>query len=206
MGCNEGMVCYYLNSMEKTAVGIDINDKFFDERAIKKKIPLIKMDASDLKFEDESFDFVFTFDCFEHFPKPDKVLEEAIRVVRKNGYIYIVFSLPFTSPYGLHAFKTITVPYCQFLFPIDLMRKFAKKLKGVSPLPEGDFPLNQWSTEDFRFLWKKHLDKLKIIKYHENYDLSQIDLIGQYPSCFKSKTENFDNLIVSSIEILFKKR
>jgi len=118
LGCNDGMVCYYLNSMGKKAIGIDLNDKYFDKRALKEEGTLIKMDASNLIFEDESFDFVFTFDCFEHFPKPNKVLEESIRVVKKGGYIYIVFSLPFTSPYGMHAIKSITVPYCQYLFPI----------------------------------------------------------------------------------------
>lgn len=205
LGCNDGMVCYYLNSMGKKAIGIDINDKYFDKRALKEEGTLIKMDASNLRFEDESFDFVFTFDCFEHFPKPNKVLEESVRVVRKGGYIYIAFSLPFTSPYGMHAIKSITVPYCQYLFPIDLMRRFSHTLKGMRPLPE-DLSLNEWSTEDFRSLWKKHLDKLRIMKYNENYDISHIKLISQYPSCFKSKTTNFDNLIVSSIEVLFKKR
>ncbi len=205
LGCNEGMVCYHLQSMGKTAVGIDIKSTYFDERAIKKNIELLEMDARDLKFEEESFDMVFSFDCFEHFPNPDKVLEEAIRVLRKGGLIYILFSLPYMSPYGLHAFKTITVPYCQHLFPMKVIRNFAKNLKGVRSLPEGDFPLNMWSTEDFRKLWKKYSNKIKIIKYKEIFDISYIKLIKQYPSCFKSKTDNFDNLIVTSIEVIFKK-
>ncbi len=205
LGCNEGMVCYHLQSMGKTAVGIDIKNTYFDEKALKKNIELLEMDARDLKFDDESFDIVFSFDCFEHFPNPDKVLEESIRVLKKGGLIYILFSLPFMSPYGLHAFKTITVPYCQHLFPMKLIRSYAKNLKGVRSLPEGNFPLNQWSTEDFRKLWKKHSNKVKIIKYKEIFDISHIKLIKQYPSCFKSKTDNFDNLIVTSIEVIFKK-
>lgn len=205
LGCNEGMVCFHLQSMGKTAVGIDNRSTNFDERAIKKNIELLEMDARDLKFEEESFDMVFSFDCFEHFPNPDKVLEESIRVLRKGGLIYILFSLPYMSPYGLHAFKTITVPYCQHLFPMKLIRSFAKNLKGVRSLPKGDFPLNKWSTEDFRKLWKKYSNKVKIIKYKEIFDISHIKLIKQYPSCFKSKTDNFDNLIVTSIEVIFKK-
>ena len=36
------------------------------------------MDASNLKFEDESFDFVFSYDSFEHFENAEQVLNEAI--------------------------------------------------------------------------------------------------------------------------------
>ena len=205
LGCNDGMVCYHLKLMGKTAVGIDINSKYFDKRATKMNVELLEMDARQLEFEDESFDMIFSFDCFEHFPNPDKVLEESIRVLRKGGLIYILFSLPYMSPYGLHAFETISIPYCQFLFPLNQIRKLAKSLKGVKPLPEGDFPLNKWPTEDFRKLWIKFSDKVKVVKYNEIFDITHVNLIKRYPSCFKSKTNIFDNLLVSSIEVLFKK-
>ena len=36
------------------------------------------MDAAKLQFKDESFDFVFSYDTFEHFAKPELVLQEAM--------------------------------------------------------------------------------------------------------------------------------
>ena len=76
------------------------------------------MDAANMQFEDETFDFVFSYDAFEHFASPENVLLEAIRVVRKRGYIYLEFGPLYYSPYGEHAYRSITVPYCQFLFPL----------------------------------------------------------------------------------------
>jgi hypothetical protein len=65
--------------------------------------------------------------------------------------------------------------------------------------------INGWSLEDYRKLWELYSHLLKKIKYSEVFDISHLDLIMKYPSCFKSKTKNFDNLITSGIEVLFKK-
>jgi len=203
LGCGDGMVSCFLQRMGKTATAIDIKDKNLDRRLINEGVTFIRMDASNLCFENESFDFVFSYDTFEHFAEPELVLQEAIRVVRKGGYIYFKFGPLYMSPMGLHIYRVITVPYCQFLFPMEMLKKFAK----VKKLEIIDFPeVNKWSLEDYRKLWNKYNHKLSRVKYYEYVDTSHLDLIIKHPSCFKSKTKNMDNLIVSSIEILFKKK
>lgn len=201
LACGNGLVCYALEKLGKKATGIDIVDEF-NEHVLKQGIKLIKMDASDLKFKDETFDFVYSFDAFEHVLNPEKVLKEALRVVKKNGYIFISFGLFYSSPWGPHAYRTLTFPYWQFLFPMDLIDKFIKK-KNLEPMQETTF--NKWSIEDFRNLWKKYSNRLKIINYKEIKDIRYLNLIARYPSCFKSKIKSFDELIVSSSEIFFKK-
>ena len=201
LGCGRGMVCYALNHFVKETTGIDIIDEF-DEKALKSGVKLLKMDASDLKFENESFDFVYSYDSAEHFLDPEKVLQEILRVVRKNGYIYLSFGPLYMSPWGAHAYRTINFPFWQFLFQTKLIMRFIKE-KGLKNFPM--FTFNKWSIEDFRKLWRKYSDRLKIIKNKELIDARHLDLVNKYTSCFKSKTNNFDDLIISSVEILFKK-
>ena len=38
------------------------------------------------------------------------------------------------------------------------------------------------------------------------YNADHVDLIARYPTCFKSRTQTFDDLIVSNIEAVFRKR
>lgn len=203
LGCWDGMVSYVINSYGKNATAIDIKSEGFDERAVNKGVKLIQMDAADMKFENESFDFIFSYDTFEHFSDPEKVLKEVIRILKKGGYLYLLFEPLYMSPFGEHAYRSITVPYCQFLFDKKIINDFTQNHN----LEQIDFNhVNGWPLEQYRNLWKKYESSLEIIKYSEKYDLRYLNLIREYPSCFKSKTDYFDNLIVSSIEILFKKK
>ena len=201
IGCGKGICCYILKRFGANISGIDVDDNF-DEKAKKIGVNLIKMDASNLKFKEENFDFVYSYDSFEHFLDPEKVLKEAIRVTKKSGYIYISLGLPYNAPWGPHAYRSINFPYWQHLFNEDLVKSFIIE-KNLHPLPEYTF--NKWKVADFRNLWKKYSEQLKIIKYKETLDLRYLSLIRRYPSCFKSKINNFEDLIVTTVEILFKK-
>jgi ubiquinone/menaquinone biosynthesis C-methylase UbiE len=202
IGCWDGMVSCILSRNGKEATAIDKLSEGLDERAINEGIKFHQMDAENLLFEDESFDFVFSYDSFEHFSNPEKVLTEAIRVVKKGGYIFLSFGPLYYSPLGEHAYRSITVPYCQILFPKNMLNNFAEQ----NDLALIDFNhVNGWSFDDYESLWTKYRKNLKVLKYDKFYNLEYLDLIKKYPSCFKDKSLNFDNFIVSSIDILFKK-
>ncbi len=202
LGCWDGMVSCHLSRAGTKATAIDYRDTGFDERASRDGVRLIQMDASNLQFEDESFDFVFSYDAFEHVGSPEDVLLEAIRVVRKGGYIYLDFGPIYYSPFGEHAYESIPVPYCQFLFTRDLINDFAIR-KGLKPI---DFNhVNGWSLEDYRKLWGKYSHALRKVRYYESIDLSHLNLIRTYPSCFRSKSNYFENFVVDSMRVLFRK-
>jgi ubiquinone/menaquinone biosynthesis C-methylase UbiE len=162
------------------------------------------MDAHHLQFKDETFDVVFSYSAFEHFTNPEMVLQEAIRVARTGGYIYLKFGNTALSPFGAHLNPQITIPYCDILFAKDSLQKFANS-KGLGIL---DFNAhNSYTLEDFRKIWIRYSGRLKRIRYFEVpvLDNSCIKLIEKHPSCFRSKTRNFDNLINSSVHVLFQK-
>lgn len=201
LGCGAGMVSCALQRKGKVSIAIDIGSGF-DERAVSEGVSFLRMDAAQLGFKDESFDFVFSLAAFEHFNDPKLVLEEAIRVVKTGGYIYLHYGPLYMSHYGLHAYRSITVPYCQFLFPEQVLVNFCVENKLKPP----DFSsVNKWSLEDYRELWDKYSPKLRRTKYYEYINTDYVELITRYPSCFRSKTRYFNNLIVPEIEVLFQK-
>jgi len=202
LGCWDGMVSCALQRMGKTTIAIDIKRDGFDKRALDEGTTFLQMDVTHLGFQDKTFDFILSYNAFEHFAEPELVLQEAIRVLKTGGYMYFSFGPLYMSPRGLHAYGSITFPYCQFLFPKEMLERFVK-LKGLAPISFTG--INHLSLEDYRQLWTRYSHKLKKVKYYEVPNLSHLDLIMTYPSCFRSKTENFDNLIISTIEVLFRK-
>jgi ubiquinone/menaquinone biosynthesis C-methylase UbiE len=202
IGCHDGMVCHELQGLGQQAVGIDVNSVAFDKRAVNQGVELLEMNAMELRFADDSFDFAFSYDAFEHIPNPGKALEEAIRVVKKGGYIYLSFGPLYFSPLGAHLMASINVPYCHMLFPQSVIADFIDS-KGLPPV---DFDcVNKFSLQDFRKLWRANAGRLKKVIYEENRNYWSLDMVKQFPSCFRSKTSDFESLIVSDIRVLFKK-
>lgn len=202
LGCWDGMVSCHLQRLGKRTTAIDIQDEGFDTRARRGGVTLLKMDAADLQFPNESFDCVFSYDAFEHFPNPEGVLQNARRVLKTGGHLFLTFGPLYMSPFGQHAYRTITVPYCQFLFPSSLLQEFATA-RALEPV-NFEF-VNGWSCKHYRRLWEEYSSSLGMVRYSETLNLEHLDLIKAYPTCFKNKTDWFDNLIVESITAVFKK-
>ncbi|HSM55480.1 MAG TPA: class I SAM-dependent methyltransferase [Candidatus Sulfomarinibacteraceae bacterium] len=203
LGAWDGMCCAALEQMGKETVGIDIRAEGFTDVARHSGVDFLQMDAADLGFEANSFDFIFSFNSFEHFPEPDRVLGEAVRVLRPGGYIYLDFGPLYWSAKGSHQFRTIHVPYHQCLFTKETLTEFAAD-EGIELM--GFFWMNEWRVDQYRQLWQDHAHHLETLFYYETLNAVHVDLITHYPSCFKSKAKDFDNFLVAYIELLFQKR
>jgi SAM-dependent methyltransferase len=197
------MTCHALQTMGRAAVGVDIRVEGLDSRAIAGGAVFAGMDAARLGFADESFDFVFSFNSFEHFPDPEAVLREALRVLRPGGYFYLDFGPVWLSPRGAHQFQTISVPYVECLFTKETLSEYATahdiRLMGY-------FWMNEWPLTRYRELWDRYAGQMERVAYYETANADHVDLISRYPSCFRSKTRVFDDLTISNVEALFRKR
>lgn len=71
---------------------IGLGDVNIDVEVPKGRVPhnFIRMDACDLKFADETFDFVESHHCIEHVSNPYKFLSEAKRVLKVGGFLLII--------------------------------------------------------------------------------------------------------------------
>lgn len=203
LGAWDGMVCYALQRMGKEAIGVDIRPEGLTAEARQSAIPFIQMDARYLGFNDDSFDFVFSYNSFEHFQDPEQVLREALRVVRPGGYIYLNFGPVYYTAKGAHQFRTISVPYCECLFTKELLTAYAEA-NGITLM--GYFWMNEWSYTQYRDLWARYSEQLEIVANYETYSADHVSLIERYPTCFRSKTDHFQDLIIPYIEILFRKK
>jgi SAM-dependent methyltransferase len=203
IACSAGMGSASLGRAGKAAIAVDLRRRGFDPRALEARAHLAQMDATSLGLTSASVDYAFSYNAFEHFAAPDRVLREMIRVVRPGGYIYLQFGPLYHSPWGQHAYRTITVPYCQFLFPRTVLEEFTER-NGLHPIDFGH--VNGWSVRQYRKLWKELERELDRVLYREKRDLSCLAVIKEHPLCFKAMSVSFDDFVVSHITALFRKR
>lgn len=203
LGCWDGLVSGCLAETGVNATAIDYRDVGFESRAGEMGAKLRQMDASKLEFENDSFDLIFSYDALEHVTSPTAVLKEAIRVVRPGGFVYFDFGPLYFSPFGEHAYESIPIPYCQFLFSEQALNDYADKL-GKCRI---DFDhVNRWSIKQYRDLWAEVRPVADVIFNCESKDLRYLDLIEKYKSNFQNRSRHLDDFVVDNIKILFRKR
>lgn len=201
LGCSDGMLSLSLKHRGFAATAIDLSNSRFDERAPAGRVDLRQMDAEQLDFPDASFDLAVSFNAFEHFPDPQRVFKETLRVVRPGGYIYLSFGPLYMSPYGLHAYRNVTVPYCQHLWTREVLEQFTQE-NGLGDIPFES--VNGWTLQQYREVWAQASNLVEVVSYLEVLDAHGIELIEQHPSCFRSKTGDFKSLLVGTIIALFR--
>ena len=92
-GCGEGFI---LSEFKRREIGTRLEGIDFSETALelgKKMFPFLtlkKEDIYNLPYEDNSFDLVICTEVMEHLEKPDKVMDEIVRVSKR----YCLFSVP----------------------------------------------------------------------------------------------------------------
>jgi len=90
VGCCEGT---RLNSLNKKAqlFGVDLSEKAIEiGRQKNKNVKFIKADAEKLPFSSSYFDLVYSVNTIEHLTSVEKVIDEMIRVTKKNGYLAFI--------------------------------------------------------------------------------------------------------------------
>lgn len=92
-GCGRGVVATHLARQYGLDItGIDIVDLALDKarkrqvrEAVSDRTRFLKMDYTDLAFEDESFDAVYTMETLSHAPDLNQALHELHRVLKPGG-------------------------------------------------------------------------------------------------------------------------
>jgi 2-polyprenyl-3-methyl-5-hydroxy-6-metoxy-1,4-benzoquinol methylase len=86
IGCGNGSMTNFLSSLGCDVVAIDLNETYL--KTARKRFPHLKfrnMSGDDLKFEDNTFDIVVSFDLLEHIPEVKSHVFEVKRVLKSNG-------------------------------------------------------------------------------------------------------------------------
>ena len=206
LGCGDGLTSLILLSYGYEAHLTDIDD-WRNKRA--KSLPFYKQKIEDgIRIDDNYFDLIFSYNAFEHFESPEKVLIEIIRLLSKGGIGIFEFGPLYNSPWGLHAYRTIYPPYSQFLFSEELINTVISQNGNVDLGKKMDNlqPLNKFSFKQFKDLFHSNND-IELLEF-EAIGKSQegLPLVVKYPLLFSSLDINYEELVNSTLFIVIKKK
>lgn len=131
VGCGTGRFVEFLNKNGFEAFGVDkSSDAINWSRKITKK-RVFKASAVNLPFKNNSFDFVLSISLIEHLTKHevDLFLEETSRILRKDGYIFLVtpnFMSPFRFIQGKKWFGYSDPTHINYYSPFKLSNTLKK--------------------------------------------------------------------------------
>jgi ubiquinone/menaquinone biosynthesis C-methylase UbiE len=117
IGCSKGV----LKDEFPNWTGLDISKKALAN--IPEKYPTILAPAEKIPIKDKSFNLVVMFDTIEHLQAPKQALNEAIRVLKPEGYLIIRSPQLIWSPRRL---KSIKAP---FIVLKELIARIADEIK-----------------------------------------------------------------------------
>jgi len=87
-------ICSHLDYYEQHSItGIDLSDRMLAKAQIRRKskeIHLIRMDGEQLDFLNDSFDYIFICHTLAVTGNPNRMIDEASRVLKPCGLIYIL--------------------------------------------------------------------------------------------------------------------
>lgn len=91
LGCGEGTRLSLVDGSGKNLTGIDISETAIKKAKAKHRgIKFVKNNIEALPFPEKSFDLVYSAFVFEHLDDPEKVIKEAVRVLKPGGNLLII--------------------------------------------------------------------------------------------------------------------
>jgi ubiquinone/menaquinone biosynthesis C-methylase UbiE len=95
IACGPGFVALEFARRVREVVGVDLTSEMLKQaRALARRegfnnVTFRRADVNHLPFSDATFDLVVTRASFHHFPEPERVLKEMVRVLKPDGRILI---------------------------------------------------------------------------------------------------------------------
>lgn len=213
IGCGHGLAATILQQAGFEVAANDVVN-ILDPAARQAGVKFLEGDVCrGLNYPDAAFDLVFSVNSFEHFTDPAAALDEMLRVTRPVGLIYLTFDPLYYSPWGLHAERRLGFPYPQILFSETTIQRFvdekaaeiAETYDPTSDRTRISPPLNHWTVEQFRQIFRQRRGALKMIVYTERTALQGLGMVATHAGLFKAHTPSFTSLMVSGINLLARK-
>jgi ubiquinone/menaquinone biosynthesis C-methylase UbiE len=94
IGCGDGVLLSLISN--GSLYGVDLDQTSLDFASTKVKAKLIQAPATKLPFKDNFFDIVLATEIIEHLTQPEKLIQEAKRVLKAGGRI--ILTTPVQQP------------------------------------------------------------------------------------------------------------
>lgn len=203
--CGDGMLGPVMRSFGCAVELCDLED-WRDARA--RELPFAAVDLSRqcLPYGDRTFDVVCSFNSFEHIPDPATTFAEACRVCKPGGAVYLDFAPLYAGPWGLHAYRSLRMPYPQFLFGESFVAARLEQI-GIWDLGQKRTtlqPLNQWTVAQFQRLWSDGA------AFEVDQSLGPVtwfaDLVLRYPQSFQGRGLTWTDLTTHGLHAVIRPR
>ncbi len=93
VGCGTGLILQRTANFARSAKGVDLSPGML-ALARERGLTVVEASATELPFEDESFDVAYSFKVLAHVREIELALSEMARVVRKGGFLLAEFYNP----------------------------------------------------------------------------------------------------------------
>ena len=197
IGPGSGSVLKQFASSSNEIIGVDIKNSIYESD------PKLKMILSGVhnmsQLPNNSVDFLYSYDAFEHIPEIEKGFDECFRVLKPGSLMYIKVGPTFLSPWGYHYYHILRAPYIHVLFSEEVLLKYAK-LKTIE-VPY----INKVVATDYINYLKKLPPNCKVLSLKYDFDWYNTDMITKYAEVFKAKQVSFFDFFINSFSILIQK-
>jgi len=157
----------------------------------------VLVESETLPYDNCFFDIVFLFDVIEHVKNPAKMIQEASRVLKSGGYLYVELT-PYYSITGHHLYDFTKWPI--HVLPREKIKKivFSKKIKSFMTAEyywQLFESLNKLKINQFQQMVKKFqkIEERFLIKYPEKFEINLpfVNYLGPWKDYF---TMSFEGL------------
>jgi SAM-dependent methyltransferase len=136
IGSGTGALLNYLHRTGFDIRGINTDQEEIDaSRTMYGELPYENMSGDAMRFPDESFDVVLSFDVFEHIPDSDRHLREVWRVLKRGGHYLLQTPNKWTNlPFEVlrnRSLSAVLEDHCSLHNYWQLRRRFERNLFEV---------------------------------------------------------------------------
>lgn len=204
LGAGDGMLSRLLSAFGHSMLLTDIADW---RAGPARNLDFCKADCCErLPLDDSTFDFVVSYNSFEHFPDPERAFSEVLRVSKRGAILVFSFNPLYCSPWGLHAYRTLRMPYPQFLFSEDFIEQKLRQL-GIWDLGEKRAELqslNRWRPSQFEALWTQ--DSVAVVSCQWHFETRHLRLVEEFPECFRGRGLTVNDLTKAGVLVVLQKK
>lgn len=164
----------FVKTVARKFLGFD--SQFCREMARQLRLPaparmdVRQMDAMRMSFPDASFDFVYSFDVFEHLPDVPAVLREIVRVLKPGGCAFN-YVHPYTAEDGSHDLRIRKTERNGMPYWAHLRPQHVAQVRQVAYL-------NRLRLEEWRRLFQSHMPGGHLICWPQDRPEFHTTLVG----------------------------
>lgn len=202
--CGDGMTGQLLTSFGHHVMLHDLED-WRDLRA--RQLPMVLGDLkAELPLLSGSFDLLCSYNAFEHVTNPVAALAELLRLCCAGGLVLLDFAPLYASAWGLHAYRTLRMPFPQFLFSEEFIQMKLQEL-GMWDLGKKQTalqPLNRWRLRDFdRIFRESGCEVVEYVRYPAEITLTEIIL--RHPAAFQGRGLEWNDVATEGVRVMLRK-